>query len=115
MTIYGVSQSSGEERRLKVERGATGIVLTFLDHAGGKERGRVLVQADDLLAAVTDPPAGGSRVEGVCPSRGAAVPLEVEVRRNEVLLTARGPGEAVDAAVGLDDFSDALEAAIPRG
>ena len=34
MTIYGLSQSSGVERRLKVERGGEGIVLTITDHAG---------------------------------------------------------------------------------
>jgi hypothetical protein len=41
--------------------------------------------------------------------------LDVEVRRNEVLLRARAEvGEGTDVAVGLDDFQDALEGAIPR-
>jgi hypothetical protein len=116
MTIYGLSQTSGVERRLKIERGATGIVLTILDHASGKERERILVQENDILAAVTDPPPGGSRIEGISPPQGAKMLLEMELRRNEVLLRARGDsGEGVDVAVGLDDFQDALEGAIVRG
>jgi hypothetical protein len=39
--------------------------------------------------------------------------LGVEVRRNEVWLSARpATGAATDVAVGLDDFQDALEGAI---
>ncbi len=116
MTIYGVSQSSGVERRLKVERGGQGLVLTIIDHPGGKERERILVPEDALLAAVTDPPAGGATVEGISPPHGANLLLELEVRRNEVLLRARGAaGEGADVAVGLDDFQDALEGVITRG
>jgi hypothetical protein len=115
MTIYGVSQTSGVERRLKIERGATGIVLTFLDQPDGKERGRILVQEEVILAAVTDPPPGGSKVEGIFPPHGAKMLLEMEIRRNEVLLRATGGPVEVDAAVGLDDFQDALEGAIVRG
>jgi len=115
MRIFGVSQSSGVERRLSVERGADGVVLVITDHADGKERERVLVRADDLLATVTDPPPGGSTVEGVSPAHGSKVLLDVEVRRNEVWLTARpGSGDGADVAVGLDDFQDALEGAIGR-
>jgi hypothetical protein len=115
MTVYGVSQSSGVERRLFVERGGDGIVLTITDHVGNKEQGRILVQADDLLAAITDPPPGGATVAGVAPPHGSALQLHLEVRRNEVLLTLRtdgGPG--ADAAVGLDDLQDALEHALTR-
>jgi hypothetical protein len=116
MTIYGVSQSSAVERRLKVERGGQGVVLTIIDHVGDKERERIMVQPDDILAAITDPPAGGAQVAGIAPPHGAKMLLDIEVRRNEVLLRARGAsGEGTDVAVGLDDFQDALEGAISRG
>ena len=115
MTIYGVSQSSGAERRLKVERGAHGIVLIFIDHGGGKERARILVLMDDLLAAITEPPAGGCTVEGTFPPNGPKLLLSVEVRRNEVLLkVSAGSGEGSDIAVGLDDLQDAMEGVINR-
>ena len=114
MTIYGMSQSSAVERRLKVERGGEGIVLTFIDHAGNKERGRIMVQAEDLMTAVTNAPAGGSKVEGISPPHGETMQLDLEVRRNEVLLQARGSGEGTDIAVGLDDFMDALGAAVGK-
>jgi hypothetical protein len=39
--------------------------------------------------------------------------LDIEVRRNEVLLTVR-PGDTADIAVGLDDLQDALEGVINR-
>jgi hypothetical protein len=110
MRIYGVSQSSGVERRLYVERGAEGIVLIINDHEGNKERERILVPADDLLHAITDPAPGGRTVEGVSPAHGWKMLLRVEVRRNEVWLTAGPPsGGGVDVAVGLDDFQDGLE------
>jgi hypothetical protein len=115
MKIFGVSQSSGVERRLYVERGADGIVLIIKDHDGGKERERILVRADDLLPTITDPAPGGSTVEGVSPAHGWKMLLQVEIRRNEVWLKARPEtGEGADVAVGLDDFQDALEGAINR-
>lgn len=116
MTIYGISQSSGVERRLNVALGGEGVVLSIIDHVGGKERGRILVQADDLLSTITDAPPGGSAVEGISPPHGAKMQLHIEVRRNEVLFRAHGgSGEASDVAVGLDDFQDALEGVITRG
>ena len=115
MKLFGVSQSSGVERRLYVERGADGIVLIIKDHGGGKEQERILVQTGDLLSAVTDPVPGGRTVEGVSPAHGRKTLLQVEVRRNEVWLTARpASGEGTDVAVGLDDFQDALEGALNR-
>jgi hypothetical protein len=111
MKIFGVSQSSGVERSLYVERGPDGIVLIIKDLEGGKERERILLQVDDILTTITDPPAGGSKVEGISPAHGSKVLLQVEVRRNEVWLKT----EATDVAVGLDDFQDALEGAINRG
>lgn len=116
MTIYGLSQSSGTERQLKVERGGEGVVLTMIDHADGKERERILVQANDLLVAITEPPTGGKTIEGMIPPFGAKRLLDLEVRRNEVLLNVRADsGVGVDIAVGLDDFQDALEGVISRG
>lgn len=116
MTIYGISQSTGVERRLKVEMGAHGLVLIFIDHVGGKERERILVQVDDLLAAITEAPADGCTVEGIFPPYGPKILLRVEVCRNEVLLkvSADSGAEGPDVAVGLDDFQDALEAVINR-
>jgi hypothetical protein len=111
MKIFGVSQSSGVERSLYVERGTDGIVLIIKDLDGGKERERILVQMDNLLSTITDPAPGGSKVEGVSPAHGSKMVLQVEVRRNEVWLKTEG----TDVAVGLDDFQDALEGAINRG
>jgi hypothetical protein len=114
MTIHGISQTTGVERRLKVENGGDGVVLILVDHLG--ERDRILVQPDPLLEAVTEPPEGGSTVEGVFPPQGEKRFLDVEVRRNEVQLRLRGSAaEGLDVAVGLDDFQDALEGAITRG
>lgn len=104
MTIYGISQSTGVERRLHIENTDQGITLIIADHVGNKQRARLLVQADDLLAAVTNPP--GSTIEGI--ADGAKTSLDVRINRNEVLLEA-GAG---DVAVGLDDFQDALEKVI---
>src|SRR4051812_11656598 len=113
MMIYGVSQSSGVERRLNVEMGGEGVVLTITDHVGNKERERIMVQAENLLATIMDPQSGGTTVEGISPPHGAKMQLSVEVRRNEVLLTARdSQGEQSDVAVGLDDFQDALEGVV---
>ena len=115
MKLFGVSPSSGVERRLYVERGADGIVLIIKDHEGGKEQERILVQTGDLLATITDPVPGGRTVEGVSLAHGRKTLLQVEVRRNEVWLTARpASGEGTDVAVGLDDFQDALEGALNR-
>jgi hypothetical protein len=111
--IYGVSQSSGAERRLTLGRTGAGIVLTITDHVGGVERARIEVPADDLLDSVADPTPGGSTLEGRCPPQGDKMLLEIEVRRNEVQLHARAAsGEGSDVAVGLDDFQDALAGAV---
>jgi len=109
MMIYGVSQSSGLERRLMVERGGQGVVLSITDHLGGQERERIMVPADSLLATITDPLPGGSTVEGISPPQGAKMFLDIRIRRNEVQLLARGESEdGSDVAVGLDNFQDAL-------
>src|SRR5205809_2083881 len=48
ITIYGVSQSSGVERLLNVERVGAGVSLTISDHVGSVERERIVVIADHL-------------------------------------------------------------------
>ena len=65
MKIFGVSQSSGEERVLKIERGIDGIVLTLANIKGGKERGRIKVNSDALVGNILDPVHGGSIIEGM--------------------------------------------------
>jgi hypothetical protein len=113
MRIYGLSQSSGVERRLHIERGGEGVVFLISDHVGNIERGRILVPQDSLMSAVMDQVPGGVSIEGKFPPNGAKRLLEVEVRHNEVLLNLRGEsGTGCDIAVGLDDFQDALEKTI---
>jgi hypothetical protein len=115
VTIYGVSQSSGVERRLVIEQVGEGVVLTMTDHVGKKERERILVQAEDLLGAVTKAPAGGCSINGISHSHGVTMLLEIDVRRNEVLLRAHaGSGPGTDVAVGLDDFRDGIESVIKQ-
>jgi hypothetical protein len=113
MRIYGVSQSSGVERRLHIEKGSEGIVLTISDHVGNVTRDRIVVEPDSLMAAVMDRLPGGATMEAKSSPQGEKKLLEVEVRRNEVLISVRGESEGgSDVAVGLDDFQDALEKAI---
>lgn len=110
MKIFGISQSSGIERVLKLERGLDGIVLTIIDHVGDKERGRTKVNSDAFVGAIMEPVPGGSIVEGVPEPHGPPTQLVIEVRRNEVLLQIQGEGGVVaDTAIGLDDLQDALE------
>jgi hypothetical protein len=114
MKLFGVSQSSGAERRLYVERGVDGIVLIIKDHDKDTELERILVRPDDLLPTIMDPIPGGSPVDGVSPAHGWKMLLQVEIRRNEVWLSAR-PVTGImvtDVAVGLDDFQDGLNEAL---
>jgi hypothetical protein len=120
MKVFGVSQSSGAERVLYVEGGSGGIVLAIREQVKGRwkqeeqERASVAVREDDLLPAITDPVPGGATVEGTSPAHGWKMLLKVEVRRNEVWLSARPVTGLVveDIAVGMDDFQDALDEAI---
>jgi hypothetical protein len=114
MKIFGVSQTNGTERVLKIERGVDGIVLTLTDHVGGKERGRVIVSSDAFVGAIMEPTAGGSVVEGLPQPQGAPMQLAIEVKRNEVLLDIRGDSAGADIAVGSDDLQDALEGVTSR-
>lgn len=113
MTIYGVSQSTGVERRLMVDKVTEGVVLTIIDHRGRKEQGRISLAADDLVAAVTDAAARTTPIKGLPSPNGVKWQLVVEVRRNEVWLTmSSDAGDATDIAVGFDDLQDALEGVI---
>lgn len=115
MTIYGVSQSTGVERRLQVEKGIDGLFLTIVDRVGRKEQGRICVVADSLVGAITAPPARGSMVVGLPSPNGTKMQVNVEVRRNEVWLTmSSDSGAGADIAVGFDDLQDALEGEISR-
>jgi hypothetical protein len=115
MKVFGVSQSSGMERRLRVERGKDGVFLRIADHVSNKERASILVKAEDLLAAITDAPAGGITIEGITLPHEGKMQLDIEIRRNEVLLRVRiDAGTDADVAVGLDDLQDAIEQAISK-
>lgn len=113
MKIHGVSQSSGTERQLTIERGIEGIVLTILNHAIRKECGRIIVPGDSLVGAIMEPRQGGTAIDGLPQPQSPKLILDVEVKRNEVLLAVR-PGDTADIAVGLDDLQDALEGVISR-
>ena len=63
---------------------------------------------------LSDEATSGIAVEGTSPVHGWKMLLRVEIRRNEVWLSARPVVGLVDedVAVGLDDFQDALEQTI---
>lgn len=105
MTIDGVSQSTGIERLVEIGAAGAGLRLTIRDRTLGVELGHVIVPADALMGVLTEQPKGPQTIAG-----GDAA-LEVEVRRNEVLLAIGGP----DAAVGLDDLMDAVGDALSAG
>jgi len=110
MRIFGISQSSGVERRLHIEKAADGVLLIISDHNGNVERARIMVQPDSLMDTFMVRSPGGVTIEGSSSSNGAKKLLDLEVRRNEVLLRVRVDSAAEsDVAVGLDDFQDALE------
>ncbi len=97
MTIDGVSQTSGAERVVAIEAAGAGVTLSVTDRSGGVELGRAVLPADALIAVLSERPAGAQAV---------ADGVTVEVRRNEVWLVVGG----ADAAVGLDDLTDAVGA-----
>jgi hypothetical protein len=115
MTIYGVSQTSGVERQLKIEKGIEGVILTLVDHAAKKEQGRISILADDFVAAVTDAPPEGASIQSLPSPHATKSQMHVQVRRNEVWLTMNSDaGESADIAVGFDDLQDALEGVLSR-
>lgn len=102
MTIDGVSQSTGAERLVEIEADGGGVRVVIRE--GDTELARVLLPSDPLMAVLADRPDGLQAVVG-----GEKRVLELEIRRNEVLLAV---GTA-DAAVGLDDLTDAVASALP--
>ena len=93
---------------MKIDLVGAGVLLTICDR--DVERERVVVLADPLLGAITQPVDGGSTIDGTSPDTGSTRTLHLEVRRNEVQL--RTHADSVpdwDIAVGLDDLQDALE------
>lgn len=112
MMIYGLSQSSGLERVLEVEKADTSLLLYAHDQAENPAD-RILVPAAEVVAALADPAVGVKTIAGVTPVYGRRQLLDLEVRRNEVLLWVRPEtGIGWDVAVGFDDLQDAVEAII---
>lgn len=101
MTIDGVSQA-GAERLVDVTAAEAGIKLVIRDKKA--ELASLELAVEPLMAILTDHPEGMQSMAG-----GESGTLEIEVKRNEVLLTVGSH----DAAVGLDDMMDAVSATIP--
>jgi len=112
MIIHGISQTTGEERTMEVGRHDANVLLHIRGGTDdGTDRGKVALSAADIVAALTDPPPGPVALTGTSPLYGTRKHLDMEVRRNEVLLTVRsGEDGGRDIAVGLDDLQDAIEA-----
>jgi hypothetical protein len=102
--IEAVSQSTGVERRVEVAAAPEGVRVTTRDGLKGSVLTYVTAPADELMTVLSEQPEGPAAIPG--DAAGAARVLAVEVRRNEVWLTAGG----TDATVGLDDLMDALAA-----
>jgi hypothetical protein len=99
MTIDGVSQTTWAERLVEV--GASDASLLMVIRDGDDELGRALLPTEEMMTVLTDRPAG--------PHEVGEPMLLIEVRRNEVLLSIGG----ADAAVGLDDLTDAVAGVLP--
>ena len=113
MMIYGISQSTGVERQLHFVPVREGIILMVSDLKDETKRDRILLQPDDLMASILERAPGIVSIEGKSPSVGTKKNLDLEIRRNEILLKIHADGKVEsDIAVGLDDFQDALEKAI---
>lgn len=102
--IEGVSQTTGVERRVEVTAAPEGVRVAIRDGKKGTVLGFVTAPTDELMTVLSEQPHGPTAIPG--DTAGARQVLGVEVRRNEVWLTAG----AVDAAVGLNDLMDALAA-----
>src|SRR5262245_8057937 len=110
MTIFGLSQTTGAERTLDVERTVAGVLLHSRDGESYRDRDAIVVPAEPLLAALIDRPAERSTIRSVSAAGEARTLLDITVRGNEVLLWVRTEtGSGWDVAVGFDDFQDALE------
>jgi hypothetical protein len=112
MTIYGVSPTDGTERTLSVETTTAGLVLQVRDPEGYGDLDQIVVPPDLLLAALIDRPFERTIIKSEDAKGEARKLLDMEIRRNEVLLWVRTEtGRTWDIAVGFDDFQDALEQA----
>ena len=112
MTIYGLSQTTGVERTLVVEKTAAGFLLHSRDEESYDDRDRIVVPSDLLLAALIDRPAERSTIRSASANGEARKLLDITVRGNEVQLWVRTEtGNDWEIAVGFDDFQDALEQA----
>jgi hypothetical protein len=110
MKIYGLSQTTGVERTLDVEKTPAGVLLHSRDEEAYRDIDRIVVEAQPLLAALIDRPAERSTIRSVSAAGEANKLLDITVRGNEVMLWVRTEtGNDWDVAVGLDDFQDALE------
>jgi hypothetical protein len=96
MTIDGVSQS-GVERLVEVTAAEAGIKLVIRDKTA--ELAQAEIPLGPIIDALTEKPTGEQAIGS----------LQIEVKRNEVLLAVGGS----DAAVGLDDMMDAISSTIP--
>ncbi len=114
MLIYGLSQTSGIERTLDVQRTEAGVRLQARDaKGGGGDRDIIVVSPDALVSALIDRPAELTTLEGESADREPRQRLDVAVRGNEVTLAVRTEtGHGWDIAVGFDDFQDALGSAL---
>ena len=112
MTIYGLSQTTGAERTLDVERTAAGVRLHSRDNESYRDLDTIHVEPDALIAALIDRPAERTTIHGLDAAGEARKLLDIAVRGNEVQLWVRTEtGDGWDVAVGFDDFQDALEQA----
>jgi hypothetical protein len=110
--IYGLSPTTGAERTLRVERTAAGMRLHFCDPESYDDLDQIEVSQELLLAALIDCPAERTAIKSDGAAGEARKVLDIEIRRNEVLLWVRTEtGRSWDIAVGFDDFQDALERA----
>ena len=96
-TIDAVSPSTGAERVVGISTSDGGIQLVI--HEKGEERARAVAPADAIMDVLAERPEGPRTLAG---------DLVVEVRRNEVWLSVG----STDAAVGLDDLTDAVAASV---
>jgi hypothetical protein len=110
MTIHGVSQSTLAPRLLEIEKADDKLLLHVHDQPPAT-REQIVVPAAALVATLTEASLGPTTLEGTSPVQERRKLLDIEVRRNEVLLWVRPEaGTGWDIAVGFDDLQDALEA-----
>ena len=82
MTIHGVSQTTDLEQLVDVSHAEDGLRLRFRDRKPGSEWAGLAIPADPFTMVLSEQPTGSQSIAGT----GGKV-LEVEVRRNEVMLS----------------------------